>query len=62
MTIRDFVNHVYPSLSIEIYSQDDCRFIIEVSAGSIGLSNDKWYAETRIENWIIYESFARLYV
>ena len=61
MTIREFANHVYPSMSIEIFTAD-CVLVEEKQAGSIGLSDDKRYSDTVVENWIIYEHFAKLFI
>ena len=62
MTVKEFIKHVYPYLSIDIYTDADCTFIEEKQAGSIALSKDKWYEETVVKDWTIYESHAKLWV
>lgn len=62
LTIYDLIQHFTPDISVEIYTQDECKFIKESSVAGIGLSTDKWYRETIVQSWLVYGSYVRIWV
>ena len=62
MTIKELLNHFYPSLSVEVYEWASCKFIAENTVGGIMLSQDKTLAEATIINWDCKENYLRIWI
>lgn len=62
MTIKELLNHFYPSLSVEVFEWSSCKFIVENTVGGIMLSNDKTLAETTLKNWDCKENYLRIWI
>lgn len=61
MTIKTLAQHIYPDVSVDVYSEDDCRFLLETTAAKIRTTEDDFY-NSKVLNWVVYGGYVRMWV